>query len=128
MNLEGLMQLPHEIRKLSVQVDEDFYIVSTVESQGDWANHSCKPNAGIRGQISLVAMRDIAPGEEVTFDYAMTDSTEYDEFECNCETPTCRGYVSGRDWRLPELQKRYRGFFSSYLEQRLKSNVMRKSC
>jgi uncharacterized protein len=79
MNLEELLQVPPEIRKRSVQVDEDFYMVSAVESQGDWVNHSCEPNAGIRGQISLVAMRNIAPGEEVTFDYAMTDSSEYKE-------------------------------------------------
>lgn len=34
-------------------------------------NHCCDPNAGFNGQIFLVAMRDIAQGEEVTFDYAM---------------------------------------------------------
>jgi uncharacterized protein len=119
MSYEELVLLPYDIRKLSIQVDEDIYLVSAIEGEGDWVNHSCEPNAGIRGQISLVAMRDITPGEEVTFDYAMSDSTNYDEFECSCGAPTCRGYVGGRDWQLPELQKRYRGFFSSYLERRL---------
>lgn len=111
-----LMKLPTDLRRLSIQVDEEIYLVSVIENEGDWVNHSCTPNAGLRGQISLVAMRPIAPGEEVTFDYAMCDSSAYDEFDCTCGTPSCRERVTGRDWQRPELQQRYQGYFSAYLE------------
>ena len=48
-----------------------------------YTNHSCDPNLAIQGQIVLVAMRDIAPGEELTIDWATTDDGDY-EMECRC--------------------------------------------
>ena len=38
-------------------------------------NHSCEPNAGLSGQVVLVAMRDIRDGEEILYDYAMSDGS-----------------------------------------------------
>jgi SET domain-containing protein len=116
---EELLTAPHEIRRLSIQVAEEFYILSIQDSEADWINHSCTPNAGLNGQIMLVAMRDIQPDEEITFDYAMSDGTPYDEFDCMCGSLDCRGYVSGSDWKLPELQRRYHGYFSPYLQERI---------
>jgi hypothetical protein len=49
----------------------------------------------------------------------MCDSTPYDEFNCGCGTALCRGQVTGNDWQLPELQARYEGFFSPYLQRRI---------
>ncbi|NVB36467.1 SET domain-containing protein-lysine N-methyltransferase [Pseudenhygromyxa sp. WMMC2535] len=106
-------------RRLSLQIDEDLYLVSTVESPADWFNHGCEPNAGLRGQLSLVALRSIEPGEEVVYDYAMTDGSAYDEFACACGAARCRGRVSGEDWRLPELWERYGSHFSPYLLARI---------
>lgn len=104
----------------SLQVDEDVYLVTDAEREPvDFFNHSCEPNAGLRGQICLVAMRAIAAGEEVCFDYVMSDGSPYDEFECHCGSPACRAVVSGDDWKRPELQQRYAGYFSPYLQQRI---------
>jgi hypothetical protein len=64
-------------------------------------------------------MRDIGPGEEITFDYAMSDGSGYDEFACACGAATCRGRVTGEDWRLPALWRRYEGYFSPYLQRRI---------
>ena len=71
------------------------------------------------GATVLVARRDIEPGEELTFDYATCDSSDYDEFECLCDEPTCRGVVTGLDWAKPELQAKYDGWFSPYLARRI---------
>lgn len=104
----------------AVQVWEGLYIVPHREPEdADCFNHSCEPNVGVQGQIVLAAMRDIEPGEELCFDYATTDSSDYDEFPCACGAPTCRGVVRGADWQLPELQEKYRGWFSLYLQQRI---------
>lgn len=104
-------------RMHSVQVAEDLYIVPYGGPEpADYVNHSCEPNAGIKGQIAVVAMRDIEPGEEICFDYAMTDATPYDEFNCACGSAQCRGLVTGRDWARPELQARYEGWFSYYVQ------------
>ena len=64
-------------------------------------------------------MRRVAAGEELCFDYAMTDSDDYDEFTCLCGTSECRGIVRGSDWKLAELQARYAGWFSEYLARRI---------
>jgi len=103
-----------------LQIDEDLYILTAEKPEpNDCFNHSCHPNLGFSGQIALVAMRDIAAGEELTFDYAMSDGGPYDEFECACGSPYCRGRVTGGDWKLPELWGRYEGYFSSYLARRI---------
>ena len=100
--------LPEDRRIHAIQIDEDLYMVGPVDPDpADYANHSCEPNAGIVGNILLVAMTDIAPGEEVCFDYAMGDTADYDEFVCECGTPGCRRLVTGGDWKRPELQARY---------------------
>jgi hypothetical protein len=64
-------------------------------------------------------MRDIQPGEELTFDYAMSDGSPYDEFECFCGSPNCRRKITGDDWKIPELWKKYKGYFSPYLARRI---------
>ena len=102
------------------KVDEDLYLVSDETPEpGDMLNHSCEPNAGLKGSALLVAMRDIAVGEEITFDYAMCDASDYDEFSCMCGVPTCRQVVTGADWRDPVLQAKYDGWFSPYLMKRI---------
>ena len=105
----------------SVQIEENLYQVpyGQHDDPGDYVNHSCEPNLGLSSSISLVALRDIQPGEEVCFDYAMTDSTPYDEFTCGCGTDLCRDIVTGNDWQLPALQERYNGYFSPYLQRRI---------
>jgi hypothetical protein len=103
-----------------IQIDEGLYLLTAENKEpNDCFNHSCEPNLGFTGQIGLVAMRDISTGEELTFDYAMSDGEPYDEFECLCEKPNCRRKITGNDWKLPELWKKYDGFFSSYLARRI---------
>lgn len=104
----------------SIQVDDDLYLVSAETPEpGDMLNRSCDPNCGLMGGTLLVAMRDLEPGDELSFDYATCDSSDYDEFDCACSALVCRGTVTGRDWMLPELQAKYAGWFSPYLARRI---------
>ena len=116
---ETFIHLPERERMLCLQVEDRHFLVPRPIGEGDYVNHSCNPNAGLSGQIGLVAMRDIKIGEEVCFDYAMCDTMPYDEFECVCGASTCRGSVGGNDWQRPELQKRYAGFFSPHVQRRI---------
>jgi SET domain-containing protein len=69
----------------SLQLNSDTYLLSGDNPEdGDMINHSCEPNCGIAGTSSVRAIRDIEVEEELTFDYAMSDSSEYDEFSCAC--------------------------------------------
>lgn len=104
----------------SIQIDDDLYIVTEIgPPPGDTISHSCSPNCGIVGGILVVALRDIAAGEPLSFDHAMTMGSDRNEFQCACGSPACRGVVTGRDWMIPELQVAYRGYFSPYLAKRI---------
>ena len=111
--------LPERERSLCIQVEENLFLVPRPIGDGDYVNHCCNPNAGLSGQIALVAMRKIQPGEEICFDYAMSDTAAYDEFECECGAPNCRRSVTGSDWQLPETQKRYAGYFAPHVQRRI---------
>jgi SET domain-containing protein len=120
MTGEELTQQSEARQKHGLQVEENIYLLPIVDDDpADYYNHSCNPNAGLSGQICLVAMRAIAVDEEICFDYAMSDGSDYDEFECHCGAENCRKTVTGSDWRLPELQKRYAGYFIPYLQRRI---------
>jgi hypothetical protein len=116
---ESVDELPERNRHLFLQVEENTYLIVDDGESADRVNHSCDPNAGLLGQITLIALRDIEPGEEICYDYAMSDGSTYDEFPCGCGAANCRGKVTGEDWRQPELQQRYRGNFSPYLQRRI---------
>lgn len=116
---ETFIHLPERERMLCLQVEDRHFLVPRPIGEGDYVNHSCNPNAGLSGQIGLVAMRDIQIGEEVCFDYAMCDTMPYDEFECLCGAHTCRHKVGGNDWQRAELQKRYAGYFSPHVQRRI---------
>lgn len=115
-----LTEYSEYVRTHGLQVEDDLYLLPLTEDDpSDYFNHSCNPNAGLLGQITLVAMRPIAVDEEICFDYAMSDSNPYDEFQCGCGTPICRGRITADDWKRNDLQQRYRGYFSSYLQRRI---------
>jgi SET domain-containing protein len=56
-------------------------------------NHSCEPNCETeeeRGRVWIKAIRDIQPGEELTYDYHLYDGDPA-EAPCYCGAPSCRG-------------------------------------
>jgi SET domain-containing protein len=109
-----------------IQIAEDLFIapVRPDHRHGSmlYTNHSCDPNLAIQGQIVLVAMRDIAAGEELTIDWATTDDGDY-ELACRCGSPRCRGTVTGKDWMKPELQARYQGWFCWFLQRKIARGI-----
>jgi uncharacterized protein len=82
-------------------------------------NHSCAPNVGMGGNILLVSMREIAAGEELTIDYALFLGDPGFAMDCRCGAPTCRGIARGTDWMRADLQERYSGWFSWWLQQKI---------
>jgi SET domain-containing protein len=107
-----------------IQISEGLFIAPVAPEQRDgsmpYTNHSCDPNIAIQGQIVFVAMRDIAPGEELTHDWATTDDLDY-EMECECGSRNCRRVVTGKDWMKKELQERYKGRFCWFLQRKIEA-------
>lgn len=57
-----------------------------------FTNHSCQPNGRLTirdGRIEFYALRDIAPGEEITVDYGETHHEG--RLTCRCGAPGCVG-------------------------------------
>ncbi len=112
--------LPISQQQRSVQIEDDLYLAAGHEPEpADFVNHSCAPNCQLSGAAVIVAARRIAVGEELTFEYATANSSDFQEFECGCATAACRSKVTAHDWMLPELQRQHRGSFSPYLARRI---------
>jgi SET domain-containing protein len=103
-----------------LQVDDQHYLGPS-RLADDYVNHSCEPNAGFGEGLVLVALRDIAQGEEITWDYSTAiDEPNFEGFVCRCSAPRCRGLVASYRhlpgqlqaalWPrlLPYLKRKYR--------------------
>lgn len=97
-----------------------FLIAPLSEADIDYTmNHSCEPNCGMAGSIAWCALRGLEGPLELTYDYCMGEAWDGWEFPCRCGAATCRGRVSGQDWRNPALQERYWGYFAPHIEARI---------
>jgi uncharacterized protein len=115
-------QITPRLGPVEIQIGQDLFItpVTADEREGSmlYTNHSCDPNIGVRGDITFVALRNIRAGEELTHDWATTDDDDY-SVQCKCGSIQCRGTLTGKDWQRPELQARYAGYFSAYLQEKI---------
>lgn len=80
-------------------------------------NHSCDPTLGWADERTLVAVRDIRDGQELTTDYALDIADPAFMMICHCETYRCRQVIEGDDWRIPQLQQRYAGYWAPAVAQ-----------
>jgi uncharacterized protein len=100
-------------------LDEATILVNSQNDPVIYGNHSCDPNLWMVGAVTEVARKHIARDEELTVDYAvMSDDPEWRRV-CRCGAKNCRGVVTGLDWRRRELQERYAGHFSPFLDTRI---------
>jgi SET domain-containing protein len=68
---------------------------SVLWNLGRYANHGCAPNAksvSVDGGIWLRALRPIARGEEITYDYGY--SFRDPPSACSCTASNCRGIIA----------------------------------
>lgn len=101
----------------SFVIEDDSHLVLPAASLLRFGNHSCEPSVAWSGGYTLVALRDLSPGEEVSFDYATSTADPGFLLRCHCETYRCRQMVEGTDWQMPALQRRYAGHWTPYLQR-----------
>lgn len=89
----------------SYQFDEDHYV--SEEGPEKHMNHSCDPNTWWFDDQTMVARRDILPGEELTYDYATTELAVPFTMECACGSANCRRVISHLDYMDPAWQARF---------------------
>lgn len=82
-------------------INEEFDLDGNIESNfARFINHSCAPNAEAQiedDRIWIVALRDIAAGEEITFNYGY-DLEDYTEHPCQCGAANCVGYILAEEY------------------------------
>ena len=107
------------------RVGEDLFLAlpesDLTPSLDENLNHSCDANSWLTDDVTLAARRDIAVGEEVTLDQGTWnfDDEEYvwDQPCCSCGASGCRARLGNDDWRLPDVQARYKGHFHSFVQR-----------
>lgn len=83
-----------------------------------YINHSCTPNSGFGANRTLIATREILPGEEITLDYSTTEADPDWRMQCTCGSPMCRvelraihishGHLDSPPLALPRMQRFWR--------------------
>lgn len=83
-------------RHYAYPLSDEVYALWDADSS-TWApqNHSCEPNTEFFG-LNVVALRDIALGEELTIDYARSMNESSASFECHCGSRQCRKHIAGQ--------------------------------
>lgn len=98
---EESMRLCNEGNNYIFQINDEFDLDGSVESNlARFINHSCAPNAEAQleeDRVWIVALRDVAPGEEITFNYGY-DLDDYRAHPCRCGAPACVGYILAEEY------------------------------
>ncbi len=108
----------------AIQIAEDLHLVElpeVTEQRSGSLNHSCDSNLWLADEVTLVARRDIAAGEELTIDYALfTVQPDWVlDQPCECGMAVCRHTITGNDWRRSDVQARYYPHFSPFINARI---------
>jgi hypothetical protein len=112
----------HEAFRHDIQISPDAYL--QLDEPWRYINHSCYPNAGMSSDVDLIARRGIKSGEEIHYDYALSDWEDWGNdapIICCCGSQVCRkvylGYIG-----LTSLDKRfYAGYIAPWLTHKEKS-------
>lgn len=113
-------------------------------SPASYINHSCAPNAYVDfktiGKSKYVALRDIAPGEEITVDYTLGAIDQIGsivdkyglyrwKLPCRCGSKNCRRIVTGDFFSLPlKLQREKAPYLPALIRRRFRRELMRLGC
>ncbi len=79
-------------------------------------NHSCNPSAGVKGRITLVALRDMKEGEEVTVDYSTIEGDLRWKMACTCSEKNCRGIIRSIQFMPRNQFEKYLPYVSTYFK------------
>ena len=113
--------------RYSVQIDENLHVDLGEERELDelldgyfwrFMNHSCAPNAAIRGR-EVVAIREIEPWEQIAFDYNTTEFAMAEPFDCRCGSRRCVGRVGGFRFLDQATRERLRPLLAEHLLRHL---------
>lgn len=104
----------------SFQVDVNKHV--QLDTPARLVNHSCEPNLGVSynrfGGYDFIAIEDIISGEELTWDYCMTEFVSIAiKDTCTCGSKNCRVRIGGYVCLPLEIRNKYNMFIADYLKR-----------
>jgi SET domain-containing protein len=115
---EGAASDHYRVRSIWKVGDDAFLALpesDTLPSLDENLNHSCDANSWLDDEVNLSAKRDIQAGDEITLDQGTWNFEEdgyvWNQDYCSCGSAYCRKNLTKNDWKLPEVQERYKGHF-----------------
>lgn len=121
--LDGAIQT--SASKHSIQLEARRHVV-TENSVWRFTNHACVPNMRIDTERrAMVAVRDIAEGEELNFNYNTSEWSISSPFACGCGMPECMGEVRGFKFVPERAREALRPYLTPYLQKRWKESKNR---
>jgi len=84
---------------------------------GLYFNHSCNPNAAIKGRVKVIALKNIKKDEEVTFDYSLSEADIFWSIRCTCGSKNCRKVIKSIQFLPSKLFDKYKLYIPRYFKQ-----------
>ena len=104
--------------KYTIQLDANRHVLAEDELW-QFMNHGCEPNVRIDVNTrQMIAIRDIALGEELTFNYNTTEWHMASPFECGCGAENCTGRIRGFRYLRPSQREALRPWLSPVIGSR----------
>ena len=104
----------HEPNWLQVGYFE--WIIPEQGSAGEYLNHSCNPNAGIKGNNTIVAIRSLKKGTEIVIDYALSETYPIWHMICKCGSRNCRKVVKPYQDLSVQRKEKYTKYTAKYIK------------
>ena len=84
-----------------------------------YLNHSCDPNAGIKGKVEMVALKNIKREEEITIDYSITEEDTFWALhkQCNCGSKKCRKIIKSIQFLPQKVFDSYLPYIPKYFQK-----------
>jgi len=82
-----------------------------------YINHSCDPNMGVKGKVTFVALKNIKPGDELTFDYSINEADINWSMKCGCGSRLCRKAIKSTQFLPKKTYRKYLPYIPRYFQK-----------
>lgn len=84
-----------------------------------YLNHSCEPNAGVKGSVTIVARKNIKEGEHITIDYSTTECDPFWDLDddCKCGAKNCRKVICSIQSLPVRIYRKYLPYIPTYFQK-----------
>lgn len=97
-------------------MDKKIWISPSDNCPWRYVNHSCRPNAGLKGKVTVVAMKNIKRTEQITIDYSITEDDPFWKMRCKCGQKNCRKIIKCYRFLPARLKNKYKKYTPYFLK------------